>query len=113
MDNPHYLKAAKASPSTSGKKRGEETAVKLDVSSIPVSRLELGVDLVIGQSVSCDYHFTHSPIGQSVSCDCHVVITQMIQRSLCRPLPRRARRERRGKKGRRGVKGRRAARMSG
>ena len=52
MNNPHYLKPAKTSPVPEKKKMrgGEEGVVKLDVSSIPVSRLELGVDLVIGQS---------------------------------------------------------------
>ena len=47
LNNPHYLKPAKNSPTPT--RRGEEMAAKLDVSSIPVSRLELGVDLVIGQ----------------------------------------------------------------
>ena len=52
MSNPHYLKPAKTSP-TAVKKKGEveEGLPKLDVSSIPVSRLELGVDLVIGQYI--------------------------------------------------------------
>ena len=50
MNNPHYLKPAKTSPLVEKKKRsGEEGVAKLDVSSIPVSKLELGVDLVIGQ----------------------------------------------------------------
>ena len=54
MNNPHYLKPAKAAAK---KKKGrEETVPTLDVSSIPVSRLELGVDLVIGQSLSHDMH---------------------------------------------------------
>ena len=61
MSNPHYLKPAKTSPNVVKKKGGEEVGAKLDVSSIPVSRLELGVDLVIGQSpscLSCDHHVT-------------------------------------------------------
>ena len=57
MSNPHYLKPAKASSSSSSKKKRErEETDTVDVSSIPVSRLELGVDLVIGQSLSCDIH---------------------------------------------------------
>ena len=51
MNNPHYLKPARTSPNAVKKKKGgEEGLTTLDVSSIPVSRLELGVDLVIGQS---------------------------------------------------------------
>ena len=58
MSNPHYLKE---SPSISKKKRGgeEDLETKVDVSSIPVSRLELGVDLVIGKSKSPDSHVSH------------------------------------------------------
>ena len=52
MSNPHYLKPAKTSPVSKKKSLGgggEETdGTKLDVSSIPISRVELGVDLVIG-----------------------------------------------------------------
>lgn len=56
MSNPHYLKPAKTSPTPSRKREEREMVAKLDVSSIPVSRLELGVDLVIGQSLSHDCH---------------------------------------------------------
>lgn len=56
MSNPHYLKPAKTSPVPSRRREEREMVAKLDVSSIPVSRLELGVDLVIGQSLSHDCH---------------------------------------------------------
>ena len=58
MSNPHYLKPAKTSPVISKKKRESLEEGKMDVSSIPVSRLELGVDLVIGQFMSHDSHMT-------------------------------------------------------
>lgn len=54
MNNPHYLKPSKSSPTPKKKAVEEEGLSKMDVSSIPVSRLELGVDLVIGQSLSHD-----------------------------------------------------------
>ena len=96
MSNPHYLKPAKAS---SKKKRGrEETAVTLDVSSIPVSRLELGVDLVIGQSLSHDMHVMFT------GCGCH---TDDPKTS---PLP--AKKSKKGKKGKKGKRRRKGEDVS-
>jgi len=47
MDNPYYLKST---PSSKGSPRrpDEGGLSKTDISSIPVSKLELGVSLVIG-----------------------------------------------------------------
>jgi len=49
MNNPHYLKSTPSSKESPRTRRPDEGGLsKMDVSSIPVSKLELGVSLVIG-----------------------------------------------------------------
>ena len=50
MSNPHYLKPSSKSATPSRVDESTGLASKIDVSNIPVSKLELGVKLVIGES---------------------------------------------------------------
>ena len=51
MSNPHYLKPSSKSSTPARADESTGLASKIDISNIPVNKLELGVALVIGEYV--------------------------------------------------------------